>query len=145
MDITTTTEGLTAGLTAAERSKLSRCFETEPINLIALGVAADDQRQYMFSYTQYLYSESSANPALEDKPDAPPQRLEIHFTVGTVAIVGCGLEPLARAVQKGELKSVWRLTKRSLDPNSKTHVNSVTVAIHQKQIDNAPASNGAGQ
>jgi len=136
MDITTTTEGLTG----AERFKQTYCFETEPINLIALGVTTDDQRQYMFSYTQYLYSESSANPALEDKPDAPPQRLEIHFTVGTVTIVGCGLEPLARAVQKGELKSVWRLTKKSLDPNSKTHVNSVSVAIHQKQIGNAPAS-----
>ena len=87
----------------------------------------------MFSYTQYLYSESSANPALEDKPDAPPQRLEIHFTVGTVAIVGCGLEPLARAVQKGELKSVWRLTKKSLDPlPGRLEAERVSFGCHSK-------------
>ena len=141
MDITTTSKGLTG----AEIFKQSNCFETEPINLIALGVTTDDERQYMFSYTQYLYSEFSANPALEDKPDAPPERLAIHFTVGTIAIMGCGLGPLARAVQKGELKSVWRLTKKSLDLNSKTHVHSVTVTIHQKQIDDAPASDRAGQ
>jgi len=135
----------TDGLTSGEIYKLSNCFETDEINLIGLGVTADDGREYTLSYSQFLYSEFSANPDLEDNPAAPPHRLEIHFTLGTVLIVGSALEALVRGVQRGELKSVWRYTRKSLDPDARVHVNSVTVTIHQKQIDDAPASNGAGR
>jgi hypothetical protein len=135
----------TNGLTSGEIHNLSNCFEIDGMNLIGLGVTADDGRDYTLNYSQFLYSEFSANPDLEDNPATPPQRLEIHFTLGTVLITGSALEALARAVQRGELKSVWRYTRKSLDPDARVHVNSVTVTIHQKQIDDAPASNRAGR
>jgi hypothetical protein len=45
---------------------------------------------------------------LEQKPDAPPQQLVIHFSMAVVTVFGAALYPIDKAVQKNELKYVQR-------------------------------------
>jgi hypothetical protein len=109
------------------------CYDTESTNLIALNATVDDGRYYLLNYAQFLYAESSANPELGDQPDAPPERLCLHFATAQVVILGSGLNMLARAVQRGELKSVNRISQNYVAnlPGLKTNVHSVTVTLKE--------------
>ncbi len=73
-----------------------------------LNVITDHQRSYQLAYAHFLYSELGANPALEQKPDAPPQQLAIHFSMAVVTVLGAALHPIDKAVQKNDLKYVQR-------------------------------------
>jgi hypothetical protein len=53
------------------------CLGTIPI--AALAVLTDDGISYLLPYAQFLYAERTANPALEKEPEAPPEKMSIHF------------------------------------------------------------------
>jgi hypothetical protein len=120
----------TASHTESDQTrKLNPCFTSEP-NLIALGATADDGRDYLFNYAQFLYAEHSANPESEDKPDEPTEQLNIHFAVGEVSILGNGLHRLAVEIQRGSLKTVKRISRNYLTALS-PFVNSVTITTKE--------------
>jgi len=94
----------------------------------ALNVAADDGRSYLLPYAQFLHAERAANPALESEPDAPPEKLSLHFATAEVALLGSGLKAVERAIQNYELKFV-KSADRRFAPTLKTHVAAVAITL----------------
>ena len=56
----------------------NECYETTPEHFFALGVTADDSHEYFFGTAQFLDAELAANPAIEKKEYAPPERLHLR-------------------------------------------------------------------
>ena len=67
---------------------------------------ADDGHSYLLPYAQFLSAERFSNPALEKEPDAPPEKMLIHFAQAEVVVLGSGLKRLEGELQKYELKFV---------------------------------------
>ena len=57
------------------------------------------RQDYQLPYAQLLYAEMISNPALEKKPDAPPEKLLIRFALADVVVLGSGLKAVERAFQ----------------------------------------------
>jgi len=98
-----------------------------------LNVITDHQRSHQLAYAHFIRSELGDNPVLEQKPDAPPQLLSIHFSVGVVRVLGAGLRSLDRALQKNELKFVQRgkcTNERATTPTT-TVITSVTITFNE--------------
>ena len=98
-----------------------------------LNVVADDGRSYQLSYAQFLYAETISNPALETKPDAPPEKLSLRFAVAEVVVLGSGLKAVERAIQKYELKFV-KAADRRYAATFKTHVAAVTITLIEENV-----------
>jgi len=99
-----------------------------------LNVFTDHQRSYQLAYAHFIHSELGDNPALEQKPTAPPQQLLIHFSMAVVTILGAGLRPVEKSLQKSELEFVQRGTfcaNRVKQSSTKptTIVTSVTITF----------------
>jgi len=107
------------------------CFDTDS-TIAALDVLADDGISYLLPYAQFLSAERTSNPALEKEPDAPPEKILIHFARADVIVLGCGLNTLERAIQKYELKSVKSVDRR-LAAMLKTHVAALTVTLTEEE------------
>ena len=103
------------------------CYGNDP-TVATLNVFADDERSYQLPYAQFLYSETTPNPALEKDADAPPERLVISFAVANITVLGSGLRYLERAIQKYELKFVKSAARRYASA-LKTHVAAVTISF----------------
>jgi hypothetical protein len=101
--------------------------------IIGLEAMADDGVNYLLPYAQFLYAERTPNPALEKEPDAPPQRLVIHFVRAEVVVLGSGLKPLERGIQRFELKWVKAADRRSAAA-LKTHVAAVNVTLTKEVV-----------
>ena len=54
------------------------CFGSDT-QIAALNVFADDGNSYLLPYAQFLSAERFSNPALEQEPDAPPEKMLIRF------------------------------------------------------------------
>ena len=106
------------------------CLEIDP-TIAALNAVADDGISYLLSYAHFLYAERSSNPALEREPEAPPEKMLIHFACGTVAVLGSGLKKLERALQGYELKYV-KSADRRLAATLNTHVAALAVTLTRK-------------
>ncbi len=63
------------------------CF-TSDIKSAALNVYADDMHNYLLPYAQLLSAERFSNPALEQEPDAPPEKMLIRFAQAVVVVLG---------------------------------------------------------
>src|SRR5664279_1054701 len=87
------------------------CFGSDT-QIAALNVVADDGNSYLLPYAQFLSAERFSNPALEQEPDAPPEKLLIRFASATVVVLGSGLKRLAGEIQKYELKFVKSAGRR---------------------------------
>jgi hypothetical protein len=98
-----------------------------------VNVVADDGKSYQLPYAQFLYAEMISNPALETKPDAPPEKLLLCFAVAEVAVLGSGLKAVERAVQKYELKFV-KAADRRYATAFKTHVAAVAIAFTKEKV-----------
>jgi hypothetical protein len=98
-----------------------------------LNVFADDEHSYHLPYAQFLYAEMIPNPALEKKPDAPPEKMLICFAIAEVTVLGSGLKSLERAIQKYELKFV-KAADRRYAAALKTHVAAVVVNLTKQKI-----------
>ena len=105
-----TLESLSAKYKESEEE--NECFESTKTHPFALGVTADDGHEYFFGTAQFLDAELAANPAIEQKADAPSERLHIRYATGEVVILGCRLRKLADLIQRGELKNLKPAMKR---------------------------------
>jgi hypothetical protein len=106
------------------------CFGTDP-NIAALNVLADDGHSYLLPYAQFLYAERDSNPALEEEPEAPPEKMRIGFARADVIVLGSGLKMLERAIQNCELKFVKAADCR-LAATLKAHVAAVSVTFNKE-------------
>ena len=82
-------------------------------NAAAVAVLTDDGISYLLPYAQFLYAERTANPALEKAPEAPPEKMTIHFGSAEVVVLGSGLKRLEGWLQKNELSFVMSADRRS--------------------------------
>lgn len=112
---------------SASSSRDNPCYEIDS-TVAALNVAADDGRSYLLPYAQFLHAERVANPALETEPDAPPEKLLIHFATADVALLGSGLKAVERALQNCELKYV-KSADRRFAATLKTHIAAVAITF----------------
>jgi hypothetical protein len=97
-------------------------------DIAALEAITDDGISHLLPYAQFLYAEKVSNPALEKEPDAPPEKVLIHFACADVVVLGSGLKRLAQDIQKYELKFV-KSADRRLAATLKTHIAAVTVTL----------------
>jgi hypothetical protein len=100
-----------------------------------LEVFADNGISYLLPYAQFLRAERSANPALDQEPDAPPEKMLLHFVQADVLILGCGLKPVADGIRKYDLKYV-RSANRVLtfDPTQGAHIAAITVTLTKENV-----------
>lgn len=101
------------------------CFGSDA-KVAVLNVMADDGTSYLLPYAQFLCAERIVNPALEQKPDAPPEKLLIYFVAAEVVLLGSGLAAVERPLGRYELKFVRSADRRSAD-TLKAHITSVTL------------------
>lgn len=108
------------------------CYHRSP-SVAALQVFADDGISYLLPYSQFLYAKRSANEAMEKQPDAPPQKLLIHFVAGDVVVLGSDLRRVEDGIQQYELsfvKSVDRRLATTLTP----HIAAVAVTLTKETV-----------
>jgi hypothetical protein len=108
------------------------CLERDS-TVAALEAIADDGISYLLPYAQFLYAEKVSNPALEKEPDAPPEKMLIHFACADVVVLGSGLKRLEAEIQKYELKFV-KSADRRLAATLNTHIAAVTVALTKENV-----------
>jgi hypothetical protein len=101
--------------------------------IAALEVFADDGITYLLPYAQFLYAERISNPALEKEPDAPPEKMLIHFVMADVVVLGSGFKSLERNLQKYELKFV-KAADRRLAATLNTHIAAVTLILTKENV-----------
>ena len=101
--------------------------------IAALEAIADDGISYLLPYAQFLYAEKISNPALEKEPDAPPEKMLIHFACADVVVLGSGLKRLEQDIQKYELKFV-KSADRRFAATLKTHIAAVTVTLTKENV-----------
>ena len=116
---------------SASSPRKNPCIGSDP-NIAALEVIADDGISYLLPYAQFLYAERTANPALEKEPEAPPEKMSIHFACADVVVLGSGLKRLEAELQKYELKFV-KSAERRLAATLNTHVATVTIAFTKEK------------
>jgi hypothetical protein len=80
-----------------------------------------------------LYSERTANPALEKAPEAWPEKMSIHFGCAEVILLGSGLKRLEGWLQKNELSFVMPADSR-LGAVYDTLITAVTVTLTKENI-----------
>ena len=117
---------------SASNPRDNPCLGSDP-TIAALAVMADDGISYLLPYAQFLFAERISNPALEKEPDAPLERMRIHFVQAEVVIVGSGLKTAERMIQKFELKFV-KSADRRLAASLNTHVAAVTFTLTKGNI-----------
>ena len=108
------------------------CLERDS-TIAVLKVFADDGISYLLPYAQFLYAEKISNPALEKEPDAPPEKMLIHFAQADVVVLGSGLKRLEQEIQKYELKFV-KSADRRLAATLNTHIAVVTVTLTKESV-----------
>ena len=108
------------------------CLERDS-TVAALEAIADDGISYLLPYAQFMSAEKIPNPALEKEPDAPPEKMLIHFASADVVVLGSGLKLLAQEIQKYELKFVKSADLR-LAATLKTHIAAVTVTLAKENV-----------
>jgi hypothetical protein len=108
------------------------CLERDS-TIAALEAIADSGISYLLPYAQFLYAEKIPNPALEKEPDAPPEKMLIHFACADVVVLGSGLKRLEQDIQKYELKFV-KSADRRLAATLNTHIAAVTVTLTKENV-----------
>ena len=113
--------------TSASSTRDNPCFELDA-SIAAVQVLADDGRSYLLPYAQFLYAERTANPAVEREPEAPPEKLLLHFAAADVVLLGSGLKAVEKAVQRYELKSVQAADRR-FAATLKVHIAAISITL----------------
>ena len=102
-------------------------------NAAAIAVLTDDGISYLLPYAQFLYAERTANPALEREPEAPPEKMSIHFACADVIVLGIGLNWLERRLQQYELSFVMPADSR-VGAVYDTLVTTVTLTLTKESV-----------
>jgi hypothetical protein len=108
------------------------CLGNDP-TIAALEIIADDGISYLLPYAQFLYAERTANPALENEPDASPEKMSIHFGCAEVIVLGSGLKRLERWLQGYELSFVMSADSR-LGAVYDTLITTVTLTLTKENV-----------
>jgi len=119
-------------IASASSSRDNPCLERDS-TIAALEAIADNGISYLLPYAQFLYAEKIPNPALEKEPDAPPEKVLIHFACADVVILGSGLKRLEQDIQKYELKFV-KSADRRFAATMKTHITAFTVTLTKDNV-----------
>ena len=80
-----------------------------------------------------MYAERTANPALEKEPEAPPEKMSIHFACADVIVLGSGLNWLERRLQQYELSFVMPADSR-LGAVYDTLITAVTLTLTKESV-----------
>ena len=102
-------------------------------NAAAVAVLTDDGISYLLPYAQFLYAERTANPALENEPEAPPEKMSIHFGCAEVIVLGSGLKRLESWLQRYELSFVMPADSR-LGAVYDTLITTVTLTLTKENV-----------
>jgi hypothetical protein len=108
------------------------CYTSAP-NIAALNVFADNGDSHLLPYAQFLSSRRTSNPALEQEPDAPPEKMLIRFAQAEVSVLGSGLAAVESDLQQYELKSVESAPRRFAGL-LKTHIAAVTITYTKEDV-----------
>jgi hypothetical protein len=119
-------------IASASSSRDNPCLERDS-TIAALEAIADNGISYLLPYAQFLYAEKIPNPALEKEPDAPPEKVLIHFACADVVILGSGLKRLEQDIQKYELKFV-KSADRRFATTLKTHIAALTITLTKENV-----------
>ena len=111
-------------------SRDNPCYGSDP-TVATLNVLADDERGYQLPYAQFLYAETTPNPALERDAVAPPEKLLICFASAKIMVLGSGLTSLERLIQKYELKLVKSADRRYARLLN-THIAAITISLSKE-------------
>jgi hypothetical protein len=117
---------------SASSPRKNPCVGSDP-NIAALEIIADDGISYLLPYAQFLYAERTANPALENEPDASPEKMSIHFGCAEVIVLGSGLKRLERWIQGYELSFVMSADSR-LGAVYDTLITTVTLTLTKENV-----------
>jgi len=117
---------------SASSPRKNPCLGSDP-NIAALEVIADDGISYLLPYAQFLYAERIANPALEKEPEAPPEKMSIHFACANVVVLGSGLKWLERRLQQYELSFVMSADSR-LGAVYDTLITTITLTLTKEKV-----------
>ena len=112
---------------------LSVSVDSSDIKSATLNVCAEDLHSYLVSYAQLLTVERFSNPALEQGPDAPPERMLICFAQAIIVLLGSGLNAVEHDLQEYELRFLKRVLSR-FAALAKTHVAAVTITFIKENI-----------
>ena len=99
----------------------------------AVAVLTDDGISYLLPYAHLLYAERKANPALETEPEAPPEKMSIHFGCAEVIVLGSGLKRLESWLQRYELSFVMPADSR-LGAVYDTLITTVTLTLTKENV-----------
>jgi hypothetical protein len=108
------------------------CF-TSDAQIAALNVYAEDRHNYLLPYAQLLSAERFSNPALEDEPDAPPEKMLIRFAQAEVVVLGCGLDMVEHDLQRYELKFIMAAPRRFAGLLH-SHIAAVTITFNKENL-----------
>ena len=114
---------------SASDVKHQECFGTDP-KVHGVSVLTSDGRNCGLPFAQFLDSELIANPALESEPDAPTEKLTIHFVSATVTVLGTGIKRIQDGLLGSDLKFIRPLDRRLAEP-VRGHVAEVRVEYHR--------------
>jgi hypothetical protein len=117
---------------SASSPRKNPCVGSDP-NIAALEIIADDGISYLLPYAQFLYAERTANPALENEPEASPEKMSIHFGCAEVIVLGSGLKRLERWLQGYELSFVMSADSR-LGAVYDTLITTVTLTLTKENV-----------
>ena len=117
---------------SASSARDNPCLNRDSI-IAALEVIADDGTSYLLPYSQFLYAEKIPNPVLDKEPDAPPEKMLIHFACADVIVLGSGLKRLEQDIQKYELKFV-KSADRRFATTLKTHIAALTITLTKENV-----------
>lgn len=110
-----------------------RCGYGIDPNVASLNVYADDEHSYLLPYAQFVYADTTPNPALEQNADAPTEQMLICFASAEVKLLGSGLTAIEKAVQKYELKFV-KAGNRRFPFGLATHIAVVAVNFTKEKL-----------
>jgi hypothetical protein len=108
------------------------CFATDP-KIACLNVRSDDGRSYLLPYALFLRAETSPNPAVENSPDAPPQKMTISFTWAVVTLLGSGLSVIERGLQALDLQFV-KSAPPGLPAATRCHITAVHITFSKENV-----------
>jgi hypothetical protein len=113
--------------------QLSISVDSSDIKSAALNVCAEDLHSYLASYAQFPTAERFSNPALEQGPDAPPERMLIRFAQAVVVLLGSGLNAVDHDLQEYELRLLKTMLRR-FAAVAKTHTAAVTITFTKENV-----------
>ena len=108
------------------------CLGHDP-NAAAVAVLTDDGISYLLPFAQFLCSKRTANPALDKEPEAPPEKMSIHFGCAEVIVLGSGLKRLEHRLQEYELSFVMSADSR-LGVAYDTLITAVTLTLTKESV-----------